>query len=1085
LPLIETPQVFMAGVFFNRQVCSNRTRENLAVNARQAFDFLISHAVDTDPAVQRINRLYHADEAGAVHALLAQARFEAGAEDRMNQRARDLVKAVRAKRAEQGVMDAFMQEYDLSSEEGVVLMCLAEALLRIPDDDTAEKLIADKLGDADWESHLGRSDSVLVNASTWGLMLTGKLVALSESTQGNFKSTLGRIINRSGEPMVRTAVRQAMRIMGHQYVMGRNIGEALDRADQKKNRIYRHSFDMLGEAALTREDSVRFLEAYRSAIKTIGSRNRSDDIFAAPSISVKLSALHPRFEFNQRDRVLAELTPNLIELARLAMANGIGLTVDTEEADRLMLTLDLFRRVFQDAGLEGWSGFGLALQTYQKRADAVIDMLVDLAANSGRRIPLRLVKGAYWDSEIKHAQVEGFSGYPVFTRKANTDVSYIACARKVLEKREVCYPQFATHNAHTIAAVTEMAGDRIDYEFQRLHGMGEELYGTVMQGEGFRHACRVYAPVGSHEDLLPYLVRRLLENGSNTSFVNRIVDESLPVEKVAEDPIRKVAATTPVMHPMIPLPTHLYGSDRRNSSGVNLANELDVAELAAKMQPFAAVRWDVAPILADPPRPGDREAQENINPANFDDVVGTIRDASEEEVDQAIATAAAYAAKWDKTPAQDRAAMLESAADLMEENFGELMALCAREAGKTAHDAVSEIREAVDFLRYYAIQAREYFSSPIVLPGPTGEHNELSLHGKGVFACISPWNFPLAIFTGQISAALAAGNTVLAKPAEQTAAIAAFAVGLMHRAGVPRQALQLLPGDGGVVGARLSEHPGIDGVAFTGSTETARRINRSLAARDAPLATLIAETGGQNAMLVDSSALPEQVVQDVIRSAFHSAGQRCSALRVLFLQNDVADRVMDLLAGAMQELVIGDPRFLVTDVGPVIDASALAALNSHIDRMEQEFRLIGKAPLGAGLRGHFLAPCAYEIDSIKRLDREIFGPVLHIVRFGSRELDRVIADINSTNYGLTLGVHSRIDRTQRYISDHVRAGNRYINRTMIGAVVGVQPFGGERLSGTGPKAGGPHYMFRFATERTLTVNTAAVGGNASLMELDD
>jgi RHH-type proline utilization regulon transcriptional repressor/proline dehydrogenase/delta 1-pyrroline-5-carboxylate dehydrogenase len=1048
-------------------------------------DFLVDGQFPDDPLTGRVNRTFHEDEAESVRRLLAQARFDPAAEDAVNHRARSLVSAVRGRQAEQGVLDAFMREYDLSSEEGVVLMCLAEALLRIPDDDTAEKLIADKLGDADWESHLGKSSSVLVNASTWGLMLTGKLVALSESTQSNFKTTLVRLVNRSGEPMVRTAVRQAMRIMGHQYVMGRTIEEALERSQQKKNRIYRYSFDMLGEAALTGADSERYLEAYRRAIGAIGAFADAEDIYSAPSVSVKLSALHPRFEFNQRERVLLELTPRVLELAQLARDSGIALTIDTEEADRLMLTLEVFRAVLQDDSLGDWNGFGLALQTYQKRAPAVLDLLTEWSGRSGRRIPIRLVKGAYWDTEIKHAQVEGFNGYPVFTRKANTDVSYIACARTVLARRQAFYPQFATHNAHTIAAVTELAGERLDYEFQRLHGMGEDLYGVVMQEPGFRHACRVYAPVGSHEDLLPYLVRRLLENGSNTSFVNRIVDETLPAELVAEDPIHKVSSTQPVSHPAIPLPTHLYGPDRLNSAGVNLANAADVLALAQSMQRFASTQWDVEPIIAGDLEPGSQTPHDNVNPANLGDIVGTIRDSSEAEIGRAIDTAVSFAPRWDKTPAHDRANMLEKAAELMEENFSQLMVMCTREAGKTAHDAVSEIREAVDFLRYYAVQAREYFSTPIPLPGPTGERNELSLHGKGVFACISPWNFPLAIFTGQISAALAAGNTVLAKPAEQTVAIAAFAVRLMHRAGVPREALQFLPGDGAVVGARLAADPAIDGVAFTGSTATARRINRSLAARDAPLATLIAETGGQNAMIVDSSALPEQVVHDVIRSAFHSAGQRCSALRVLFIQNDVADRVMELLAGAMQELVVGDPRKLSTDVGPVIDAQALAALQAHIDRMEKESRLIGRAPLESGLRGHFLAPCAFEIDSINRLEHEVFGPVLHVVRYSSRHLDRIIAEINATDYGLTLGVHSRIDRTQRYISEHVRAGNRYINRTMIGAVVGVQPFGGERLSGTGPKAGGPHYMFRFATERTLTVNTAAVGGDATLLELDD
>ena len=1051
----------------------------------RSSDFLVSCPDSVDPVRDVVDRAYHADEAETVSALLAIARLDPREEERINQRAQSLVRAVRDMKEKRGLLDAFMQEYDLSSEEGVILMCLAEALLRIPDDGTAEKLIADKLGDADWESHLGKSSSVMVNASTWGLMLTGKLVALSETTQSSFRKGLKRLVNRSGEPVVRTAIRQAMRIMGHQYVMGRTIDEALDRSNQKKNRIYRHSFDMLGEAALTSEDSERYMESYRSGIRSLGARSDSEDIFAAPSISVKLSALHPRFEFGQRERILRELTPRLLELAQLAMTNKMALTVDTEEADRLMLTLDVFSAVLKDPSLAGWNGLGLALQTYQKRASAVIDLLADLSSTTRQRIPIRLVKGAYWDAEIKFAQVEGFRGYPVFTRKANTDVSYIACARKVLAMREAFYPQFATHNAHTIAAVTELAGDRLDYEFQRLHGMGEDLYGIVMAQEGFHHACRVYAPVGSHKDLLPYLVRRLLENGSNTSFVNRIVDESLPVERVAENPIQKVVSTVPVSHPAIPLPRNLYGEERVNSRGVNLASELDVIELAKLMQPFSLTRWDVEPMLARGLSSNAGPSKDNINPGRLHDTIGTVRQVSEQELEGAIEDASAFTVEWDRTPGAKRAEILESAADLMEESFAEFMALATREAGKTAHDAVSEIREAVDFLRYYALQARKNFDQPIVLPGPTGERNELSLHGKGVFACISPWNFPLAIFTGQVSAALAAGNVVLAKPADQTPAIAALAVSMMHRAGVPKSALQFVPGRGSVIGPKLTSDNRIDGVALTGSMDTARMINRSLAEREAPLAAMIAETGGQNAMLVDSSALPEQVVQDVIRSAFHSAGQRCSALRVLFLQSDVADRIMALLAGAMQELVIGDPRALSTDVGPVIDGWALQELQAHAEKMEREFRLIGRAPIRDGLSGHYMAPCAYEIDSINTLEEEVFGPILHVVRYPAKDLDRIIDEINGTGYGLTVGVHSRIDRTQRYIAKRVMAGNCYINRNMIGAVVGVQPFGGERLSGTGPKAGGPHYMFRFATERTLTVNTAAVGGNAILLELDD
>jgi RHH-type proline utilization regulon transcriptional repressor/proline dehydrogenase/delta 1-pyrroline-5-carboxylate dehydrogenase len=885
--------------------------------------------------------------------------------------------------------------------------------------------------------------------------------------------------------MVRTAIRQAMRIMGHQYVMGRTIDEAFDRSLKKHNRIYRYSFDMLGEAALTAKDADRYLEAYRDAIAEIGRRNQADDIFSAPSISVKLSALHPRFEFSQRDRVLDEIVPKVLELAQLARANRVALTIDTEEADRLQLTLDVFARVLPDTALQGWNGFGFALQAYQKRATNEIAWLAALAKKCGRRIPVRLVKGAYWDSEIKHAQVEGYDGYPVFTRKANTDVSYIACARALLLDRQAFYPQFATHNAQTVAVISELAGDRLDFEFQRLHGMGADLYGVVMEKAGFRHACRVYAPVGSHEDLLPYLVRRLLENGSNTSFVNRIVDESLPVDKVAEDPIAKVEATQPVANPGIPLPKDVYGATRRNSRGVNLANDQDTVELASLMQKFADHQWDVGPIIHADAASSGITSVENLNPALHSDRVGMVMQASPDQVKTAIATARSYAFDWDRVPAADRAGMLEVFADLLEENLPEAMALCAREAGKTVADSVAEIREAVDFARYYAIQAREKFSRPEYLPGPTGETNQLSLHGRGIFACISPWNFPLAIFTGQVTAALAAGNTVLAKPAEQTPAIAAFATRLLHQAGIPVQALQLLPGDGATVGASLTSDPEIDGVAFTGSTETARLINRSLAARDAPLASLIAETGGQNAMLVDSSALPEQVVKDVISSAFSSAGQRCSALRVLYLQTDVADHILDLLSGAMEELHIGDPRKLVTDIGPVIDQQALKILQSHASGLEAEGRLFCRASMPENLAGHFFAPCVFEIDTIKQLQREVFGPVLHVIRYHAKDLDRVIDEINATGYGLTLGVHSRIDRTQMYIANRIRAGNCYINRNMIGAVVGVQPFGGERLSGTGPKAGGPHYMLRFATERTLTTNTAAVGGNADLLALDE
>jgi RHH-type proline utilization regulon transcriptional repressor/proline dehydrogenase/delta 1-pyrroline-5-carboxylate dehydrogenase len=1051
----------------------------------QENEFLTESPLGAETARLAINQYYHADEAELVTRLLGSIDLSEAASQRINEAACDLISRVRARRNEQGVLEAFMQQYDLSSEEGVVLMCLAEALLRVPDDETAEKLIEDKLSRADWESHLGLSDSILVNAGTWGLMLTGKLVKLGQKTQKSVGNTIGRLVNRSGEPLVRGAIRQSMKIMGFQFVMGRNIDEAMKRSEKKKNQLFRYSFDMLGEAALTAADAERYFEAYKSAIQSIGERNKNENIFAAPSISVKLSALHPRYQYEQRDQVIAALSVKLLALARLAKDNRISLTVDAEEADRLFLLLDIFTLVIKDPSLAGWDGFGMVVQAYQKMAGGVIEYLESLAQESGHRIPVRLVKGAYWDTEIKHAQVEGFSGYPVFTRKANTDVSYVACAKLLLANRQAFYPQFATHNAQTIASVSELAGDRLDFEYQRLHGMGEDLYGEVLKIHKGR-ACRVYAPVGSHEDLLPYLVRRLLENGANTSFVNRIMDENLAVEVVAEDPLKKVAATNPIPHPGIPLPVDLYGDIRLNSRGVNLANDRVLQALAEKMQPFANNIYSVGPLLGSDIKTADQLAEiDDFDPTFPERKVATLRNTSEAEVDAAISAAHAFSRQWDSTPVNERAAALDKAADLLEENLPELMALCVREAGKTIHDTISEVREAVDFCRYYAATARQQFGQPLVMPGPTGEYNELSLHGRGVFACISPWNFPLAIFIGQVSAALVSGNTVLAKPAEQTPAIAFRAVELLHEAGIPRQALQLLTGGGADVGAKLTADPRIDGVVFTGSTETARIINQSLAARDAALATLIAETGGQNVMLVDSSALPEQVVKDVIGSAFLSAGQRCSALRVLYLQQDIADTIEQMLAGAMQELKVGDPRMLRTDLGPVIDAGALAILNAHSERMDSEGRLISRVPMNSELEGHFFAPVAYAIDSISQLKREVFGPVLHVIRYRARDLEKILDEINNTGYGLTLGVHSRIEETQRIIAQTAKVGNCYINRTMTGAVVGVQPFGGERLSGTGPKAGGPHYLLRFATERTLTVNTTAVGGNASLLELSE
>ncbi len=1037
------------------------------------------------------------DETAHVRELLGQARqpcADWSEADRaaIQTTAADLVRRVRARAQHQGAIEAFMQQYDLGSEEGVLLMCVAEALLRIPDQDTADALIRDKLGEANWKKHMGQSDSVLVNASTWGLMLTGHLVDLADDTKRDVHNAFKRQIGRVGEPVIRLAVRQAMRIMGHQFVMGRTIGEALTRSRKGANAAYRYSFDMLGEAALTQADADRYLKAYRDAIDAIGRTGPFEDAITAPSISVKLSALHPRYEHAKRDRVLAELAPRLLDLAQRAKGHRIGLTVDAEEADRLELSLDVIEAAWSDASLVGWDGFGIVVQAYQKRAPFVIDWIAALARAHGRRIPVRLVKGAYWDSEIKRAQVEGHPGYPVFTRKPNTDVSYLANARRLLSATDAIYPMFATHNAHTIAAVhrmgTRLLGARAGghpFEFQKLHGMGDDLYAEVIPADRLDVPCRVYAPVGSHEDLLPYLVRRLLENGANSSFVNRISDEDVAIDDLIRDPVELVSGFESIPHPRIPLPVDLYRSqshDRSNSMGVNLANDAQLAALADQIRAHAGP-WSAGPLVPGATSRG--ETFEVTSPADRRVRVGQWQAADTATVEQALRNATDAHADWNAMPAASRAAILEHAADLLEARTPEYIAMCTREAGKTIPDGVAEVREAVDFLRYYAGEARRLFIVE-ALPGPTGESNSLQLSGRGVFVCISPWNFPLAIFAGQIAAALAAGNTVIAKAAEQTTLVGHAAVRLLHEAGVPEAVLQYVPGDGATVGAALTSDVRVAGVVFTGSNATALAINRALAARDGAIGTLIAETGGQNALIADSSALPEQLVKDALGSAFTSAGQRCSAARVLFVQDDIADKVLEMLAGAMQELTVGDPALLSTDVGPVIDADALRMLDAHAERMAKEARLIATTPVGeAAAHGTFFAPRAWELQSLSQLQRENFGPALHVIRWKANELDAVIDAINNTGYGLTLGIHSRIDETVETITSRARVGNVYVNRNQIGAVVGVQPFGGQRLSGTGPKAGGSHYLPRFTTEKTVTINTTAAGGNASLLTLGE
>ena len=1056
----------------------------MASNARSAF-LRADRDFDSAPGLA-INRLYLADESAVVREILGLARLPASERELIRQDALRLVAAARSRRNGRSGIEAFLQQYDLASQEGVVLMCLAEALLRIPDAGTADRLIADKISSGHWSEYLGDAESLFVNASTWGLMLTGRLVRPSDGDLSDPASFLRRLVARLGEPVVRTAFRQAMRIMGHQFVMGRTIGEALSRANTGDNMRYRHTFDMLGESALTAKDAESYMQSYADAIAAIGAAPRSAGGHEAwPSISVKLSALHPRYEFGRRAQVLRELGARVGALARQASEAGIALTIDAEEADRLELSLELLDSLLRQPGLAAWQGLGVAVQAYLKRAPDVLRWISRRADDAGRVLNVRLVKGAYWDSEIKRAQERGLPGYPVYTRKQNTDLAYLACARLLLEGSRRVYPQFATHNAHTAASIIHLATrHRREFEFQRLHGMGEELYAELTDPAGRGLPCRVYAPVGSHEALLPYLVRRLLENGANTSFVNRIVDDSLPVEQVVDDPVAEVERTGAGPHPRIPLPVALFGSARRNSAGINLADAREQRALADACGQALAGRLEAAPIVGGLERAGRRRAL--ASPADLGRIAGEVAESDSALVGEALSLAESAQTEWERRPAAARAAILREAAGMLEKDAARFIAICIFEAGKTVPDSIAEVREAVDFLRYYSAQAEDLFGRPLPLPGPTGESNRLELRGRGVFACISPWNFPLAIFSGQVAAALAAGNCVIAKPAAQTPLVAAAMVRLLHAAGVPGDVLQLLPGAGSTIGSALVADPRVTGVVFTGSTETARLINGALAARPGPLATLIAETGGQNAMLVDSSALPEQVVTDVIQSAFNSAGQRCSALRVLYVQEDIAANVLTLLAGAMDQLTIGDPALLSTDVGPVIDATSLQVLEKHAAEIVAGAPWQHRTPLPAGLpRGHYFAPLAVEIDGIARLEREVFGPVLHVVRFAASRLDAVVDEINSSGYGLTLGVHTRIDSVARRIVARARVGNVYVNRNMIGAVVGVQPFGGRGLSGTGPKAGGPHYLPRFATEQTVTINTAAVGGNATLLSLGE
>jgi len=1038
------------------------------------------HALQAPSALRRRVREDHRiDEAARVERLAEYAALPGAADARVDAGARELVVHLRRQRHQVGGIDALMQEYDLSSEEGVTLMCLAEALLRIPDARTQDEFIEEKLGAGDWQSHLGASDAFFVNASTFGLMMAGRLVSPRDAPA----DAMDRLLRRLGEPVIRQAVRRAMRILGRQFVLGETIEQAMSRARESEAHGYRFSYDMLGEAARTEPDADDYFERYCHAVEALADAADGLGPERAPGISVKLSALDARYEFARRERVHGPLLDRLTALCELAARHGIGLCVDAEESDRLDLSLDLIEHVALHMKGRGWDGFGLAVQAYQKRALALIDWLADLAGRADTRLLTRLVKGAYWDMEIKRAQEGGFSDYPVFTRKVHTDISYLACARRMLEAGSAFYPCFATHNARTVAALREMVGKRLDFEFQRLHGMGEALYQKVLEDDPAGFACRVYAPVGGHEDLLAYLVRRLLENGANTSFVNRIADDSLPLDDLVADPTVRAIADGFAAHPQIRPPAELFGDRRRNSQGIDLADPPVVARLQRDMQAADHDRWHCAPVvdgkvLSGPERTVYRPAQQHT-------AVGRVVEADTDQARAALGAAAAGADAWNATPAGVRADILRRAADLMEADAPALMTLLCHEAGRTVVDAHLEVREAVDFLRYYAAEGQRLFAAPVQLPGPTGEENSLRLAGRGPFLCIAPWNFPLAIFTGQIAAALAAGCPALAKPAEQTPLVAAQAVRLLHEAGVPGAALHLLPGDGPAIGGALLEDARLAGVAFTGGTDTARHIQRALAARQGPMIPLIAETGGINAMIVDSTALPEQVTRDVMTSAFQSAGQRCSALRLLCIQEEVADRQIEMIAGAMQVLQVGDPARLATDVGPIIDAAALDDLTAYRRQAHERFRLIAETPVGnADAAGLFLAPAAYEIAAVADLDREVFGPLLHVVRYPGGGLDELVEQINRLGYGLTLGLHSRSrSRAERVIA-RARVGNLYVNRNQIGAVVGVQPFGGEGLSGTGPKAGGPHYLERFAVERAVTIDTTAAGGNASLLTID-
>lgn len=1029
------------------------------------------------------------DETRALDRLLERAVFTEDERRRSADTARRLVLSARVHKGEHAGVDAFMREYGLSSEEGVILMCIAEALLRIPDSDTADELIAEKISGGRWDRHLGQSDSLFVNASTWALLLTGRVVKLKDAHGANPVNAVKRLVARSGEPVIRQAVRRAVKILGDQFVLGRSIKEALARAQSYQEKGYLFSYDMLGEAARTQKDADIYYERYLAAIEAVGqaagpfATMHLDALYERPGVSVKLSALHPRFEPGKEQRLTEELMPRLLSLARAARSRGLTLTIDAEEQDRLDTTLEFFAATFTDPALDKWHGLGLAVQAYGKRAVPVLRWLRRLADRTGKRIPVRLVKGAYWDSEIKWAQERGLADYPVFTRKLNTDMSYLACVRLLLNDQKAFYPQFATHNAQAIAAA-HVAGGSAVFEFQRLHGMGEALYDEVVGKGKLGRRCRIYAPVGGHEDLLGYLVRRLLENGANTSFVNRLADDEAPVAEIIRDPVElaeRARSGGVSTASTVAAPRDIFQPQRKAAAGLPLSEPSVRNQLVAEMGAALEDRFEAGPIIAGETTAGGDAASLVTCPHDRREYLGTVHITTPAQADAAIECATAAKSAWDELGGAGRAEILDAAADLFERDRARLMAVIVREAGKTLDAAQGEVREAIDYLRYYAVQARRLFAGPTELMGPTGERNTYELHGRGVFACISPWNFPLAIFTGQVTAALAAGNSVIAKPAEQTPITALLATRLLHEAGVPTEVLHLLTGSGRL-GEALIKDTRVRGVSFTGSNETAWKIQRALADRRDAIVPFIAETGGINAMIADSTALTEQVVRDCLRSAFDSAGQRCSAARVLFLQDECAEATIDMLVGGIQALDIGDPFEYATDMGPVIDEESQDRLEGHKMRLQREGREIVDLVLPDKCRyGTYVTPAMYELGSLSELQREVFGPILHVVRYQGGHLDKVVDAINASGYGLTLGLHSRMEGVADYVAEHAQVGNLYVNRNQIGAVVGVQPFGGEGLSGTGPKAGGPNTLLAYAKERVRTTDITATGGNLQLL----